>query len=563
MTTRTKSEYRGDDRLLFGIILGVLAFWLFAQTTLNIAPTMAADLDMATNVMNIAVSITALFSGIFIVVVGGLADRLGRVKIVMWGFGLGIAGSLLVGVAPLGNLAGPLLMLGRVFQGLSAAFIMPASLALVKAYWDGAARQRAISLWSMGSWGGSGFAALFGGLMAENVGWRYIFFASALVSLAGMLMVRGTPESRAATQGGFKFDTTGVLTFMVTMVALQVVVTQGSRMGWTSPTTLGLAATALAFGVLFFRTESKAPNAFVNFRLFRNSTYTGATLSNLLLNGVAGMQLVSMTLVQLGGGLSAQQAGMLTLGYAIAIVAFIRVGEKLLQKFGARAPMIWGSLIVGLSIALLLPTNLLLGQYKVLAVIAYTLFGVGLAFYATPSTDAALSSLPDDQAGSGSGIYKMASSLGASFGVAISAAIFTALSAEDESFHWLDGVITFAGRQDNLALREAAIVALGFNLLMVAAAIASIVLTVPKGRPAATTLNPAPLVTGSPPLRSSRDASDLVSMRERRARDPEDRVVEPSDRKGVREKMFDKTGADSFPASDPPSSIPDPEEDPF
>ena len=79
------ASYRGDDKLLFGIILGVLAFWLFAQTTLNIAPAMAADLGVATSVMNIAVSITALFSGIFIVVVGGVADRVGRVKVLMWG----------------------------------------------------------------------------------------------------------------------------------------------------------------------------------------------------------------------------------------------------------------------------------------------------------------------------------------------------------------------------------------------------------------------------------------------------------------------------------------------
>jgi DHA2 family multidrug resistance protein-like MFS transporter len=55
------ASYRGDDRLLFGIIFGVLAFWLFAQTTLNIAPDMATDLEVATSVMNIAVSITALF----------------------------------------------------------------------------------------------------------------------------------------------------------------------------------------------------------------------------------------------------------------------------------------------------------------------------------------------------------------------------------------------------------------------------------------------------------------------------------------------------------------------
>jgi DHA2 family multidrug resistance protein-like MFS transporter len=73
----------------------------------------------------------------------------------------------------------------------------------------------------------------------------------------------------------------------------------------------------------------------------------------------------------------------------------------------------------------------------------------------------------------------MASSLGASFGVAISAAIFTALSANDESIQWLAGVITFSGRQDNLAIREAALIALGFNLLMVVAAIVSIALTIP------------------------------------------------------------------------------------
>ena len=148
---------------------------------------MAADLGLEMSVMNIAVSITALFSGIFIVVVGGAADRIGRVKVVQCGFVFGIVGSLLVGLAPSGALAAPVLMLGRICQGLSAACIMPASLALVKAYWDGAGRQRAISLWSMGSWGGSGFAALFGGLMAQNVGWRWIFFASAACRLIGML----------------------------------------------------------------------------------------------------------------------------------------------------------------------------------------------------------------------------------------------------------------------------------------------------------------------------------------------------------------------------------------
>lgn len=62
------TTFTGNDKVLFGIIFGVLAFWLFAQTTLNIAPVMAEDLGVETNIMNIAVSITALFSGMFIVV---------------------------------------------------------------------------------------------------------------------------------------------------------------------------------------------------------------------------------------------------------------------------------------------------------------------------------------------------------------------------------------------------------------------------------------------------------------------------------------------------------------
>jgi len=142
--------------------------------------------------------------------------------------------------------------------------------------------------------------------------------------------------------------------------------------------------------------------------------------------------------------------------------------------------MIWGSVIVGAAVALLMPTNLMLGTYKILAVAGFTLFGLGLAFYATPSTDAALSALPDDQAGSGSGIYKMASSLGASFGVAISATIFTALSTSNSSVQWIEGVISYLGRQDNLAVRQAAFFALSVNLLMVVAAIVSIMLTIPR-----------------------------------------------------------------------------------
>lgn len=484
--TAPETGFRGNDRVLLGMIMGVLAFWLFAQTTLNIAPDMQKDLGLTSSLMNTAVAITALFSGIFIVFIGDLADRIGRVKIVMVGFVLSIAGSLLIGLAPPGAFASYFLLPGRALQGLSGACIMPASLALVKTFWDGEARQRAVSMWSIGSWGGSGLCSLFGGFVAQNFGWRWIFFATVLVSLLGMALMKGTPESRAEGQASRRFDIAGVLSFMVAMIGLQIVVTQGSKLGWTSPIVLSLAGLTLVFGCLFFSIESRVPNSFVDFKLFHNETYTGATLSNFMLNGAAGTLLVSLQLVQLGGNMTAQQAGMLTLGYAIAIIAFIRVGEKLLRRYGPRKPMIQGCLITALAIILLLPSNLMLTEYRVFAIVGYTLFGVGLAFYATPSTDAALSSLPAAQVGSGAGIYKMASSLGAAFGVAISAAIFTALRANPTAVNWLEGVITFQGRQDNLAIRQAAIIALAFNLFMVLVAIVAIMLTVPKSKTAAT-----------------------------------------------------------------------------
>lgn len=161
------SNYRGTDKLIAGIVLAVITFWLFAQTTLNIAPAISTDLRISKSLNNIAVSITALFSGIFIVIAGGLADRIGRMKMTYYGLLLSSVGSLLIVLSPSGTAV--FLLAGRILQGLSAACIMPATLALMKAYFDGKERQRALSFWSIGSWGGSGLCSLFGGI-ASTIG---------------------------------------------------------------------------------------------------------------------------------------------------------------------------------------------------------------------------------------------------------------------------------------------------------------------------------------------------------------------------------------------------------
>lgn len=470
--------FTGNDSALLGIVLAVVTFWLFAQTTMNIGPLMATDVGMPMPVMNIAISISALFSGMFIVVLGGLGDRFGRVRIVLLGNLLNIVGSLLIAFA-VDAAATPMILLGRVLQGLAAGSIMPSTMALLKVYWDGKQRQRAVSMWSIGSWGGSGLTAIFGGFMASTMlGWRSIFILCALVSVASIALMRQIPESAPLAGRGGRTDWTGIVSMAVGLAALLIVVTQGSSLGWGNLLTWGLLALfLLAFGV-FVNTELHSSNPLVDFKLFKNSVFTGATISNFLINGTAGALTVSLWVLQGAAGMSAATAGYLTVGYAVFIIAFIRVGEKLLQRFGPRKPMLWGTLIVLLSIGLLMATHTLQWQYTVLAVVAYSLFGLGLAFYATPSTDAALTNLPDDQAGSGSGIYKMASSLGAAFGVAASAAIFTALS--ESGLQVIGTVIEFTGRQNNVAVREAGMVGLAFNALMAIAALVSISIFIPR-----------------------------------------------------------------------------------
>lgn len=150
----------------------------------------------------------------------------------MIGVVLNIIGSLLIALPPSGTVV--FLMAGRIVQGLSAACIMPSTLPLLKTYYDGAARQRAISYWSIGSWGGSGLCSLFGGAVASGFGWRYIFFASVVVSLVSMYLIKGTPESKVETKGG-NFDWAGLATFMVALVALNIVIGQGAKLGGQTP----------------------------------------------------------------------------------------------------------------------------------------------------------------------------------------------------------------------------------------------------------------------------------------------------------------------------------------
>ena len=132
--------------------------------------------------------------------------------------------------------------------------------------------------------------------------------------------------------------------------------------------------------------------------------------SNFLLNAIAGTLVVANTYVQVGRGFTSLQSGMLSSGYLIAVLAMIRVGEKILQKIGAKKPMVWGGLITTFGVAIMGLTFLPDIAYTIVVFIGFALFGLGLGIYATPSTDTSVSNAPSDKVGEAAGVYKMASS---------------------------------------------------------------------------------------------------------------------------------------------------------
>ncbi len=423
MTVET--SYKGTNKMLTGIVFGVITFWLFAQAMVNVVPAVQKDLGISLGTLNIAISLTSLFSGMFIVGAGGLADKVGRKKITYIGLILSVIGSLLLVITQ----GATLLIIGRIIQGISAACIMPATIALVKEYYEGADRQRALSFWSIGSWGGSGVCSFAGGAIATYMGWRWIFVFSIIFALLGMFLIKDTPESKAESKGTFKFDTKGLIILIVTMLALNLFITRGADWGWTSAITLICVVVAIIGIIVFVKVERNNAIALIDFSLFKNKPYAGATYSNFLLNAVAGTLVVANTYVQVGRGFTAFQSGMLSLGYLIAVLAMIRVGEKILQKAGAKSPMIWGAIITTVGVALMGLTFLPGVTYTVVVFIGFALFGLGLGIYATPSTDTSVSNAPSDKVGAAAGVYKMASSLGGAFGVAISAAVYGAITS--------------------------------------------------------------------------------------------------------------------------------------
>ena len=331
-------------------------------------------------------------------------------------------------------------------------------MALVKTYWDGEGRQRAVSMWSIGSWGGSGLAALFGGFVASTFNWRAIFYVSIVVSVIAIALDVGHAREPGRAAPHKRFDVVG----LGHLHGLRA--RPDDRAHLRPAAGLGPAADAWLLGgdrgrrtggLLLLRARPRRTRSSTS-GCSRTRRSPARRISNFVLNGTIGLLIVSQQMLQIARPelFDPWKAGLLTIGYAVAIIAFIRVGEKLLRRFGPRKPMIWGAMIVALSCLLLMPTNLLVGQYTVLAVIAYTALRHRPGLLRHPvDRCGAVQPAPGGRPAPAPGIYKMASSLGSAIGAALSLTIFSS---------FLGGGVTIVGEllhtqgiQSNAAVRQA------------------------------------------------------------------------------------------------------------
>ena len=416
----TSTTLPNANTLLLGMCMGVMTFWLFALAMTPLGPAISENLGLPPAAISLPVGFAGLVSGILIVPAGVLADRYGCVRMFRIGIGFSIAGSLLCGLA-----SGQMMLIGgRLLQGVSAALIMPATLSLVKSYFSEEDRPKALSFWSMSSFGSAGVCSFFGGFVATLLGWRWVFLLTIPVALLAVYLLRRAPESQLNKDRTKPFDSMGFITLLLALMVINLAINRGPIWGWVNPLTLGCLVAFVLLLPVFLSLERKHAAPIVDLSLLKNKTYDAAVIANFLLNTGLGGMYILLTYLQKGRGLSPFDASLTTLSYLVVIMVMIRVGEKLGRRYGSRLPMSTGAMCSAVGFGLMSLTFIQGDSYYISVVAGFALMGLGNGIFATPATSIAVAEAPSDKVGAATAIFKMASSLGGSLGIAACGAIF-------------------------------------------------------------------------------------------------------------------------------------------
>jgi EmrB/QacA subfamily drug resistance transporter len=369
---------------------------------------------------------------------GALGDYYGRRKVFSIGLvGFGIA-SVLCGIAPTLEL----LVVFRLLQGAAGALLVPGSLAIITALFEGEARARAFGIWASATSATSLIGPVVGGLLVDMVSWRAAFLINVpLVVLALWATRRHMPETRAEGASG-SFDWLGATVGVIAVGGLAFGAIRGQDRQWQDPVawiSLAIGVVALvAFPILM----ATRPHPLVPLSLFRRRRFATINLSTLLIYGALYTIVVFQgLLLQNTVGYSATAAGVIGLPTGILLtVLSARIGV-LAGRFGARPFLVVGPVLMALGLLWLArippdtqPWTLLLNDPStwpppasvLIDVMPYVLlFGVGISLVVAPLTTTLMGSVPVSNAGLASAVNNAISRIGQPL---LSAVIFVVVS---------------------------------------------------------------------------------------------------------------------------------------
>jgi EmrB/QacA subfamily drug resistance transporter len=361
-----------------------------------------------------------------LLLLGGVAgDRYGRRKMFLAGMAMFSAASLACALAP----GFVWLLAARAAQGIGAALLMPASLAILGAAFSGEARGRAVGTWAAAGAIFGALGPLAGGWLVDVVGWRSIFLVNLpIAAVAAWLAWRYLDESRSddATPldiGGAFLATVGLglLTYGLTIVAAQ-----GSAAGSTSPganATVGLVA--LGAGVLaliaFVILEAHlGRRAMVPLALFGTRTFVGVSVLTLFLYAaLSGMVVLLPYLLIRSGGYSAAAAGAALLPLSIAMGLGSRSAGRLAERIGARVLLGIGPIVAAAGFVLFLRVDAGAVDYATELLPALALIACGLTLSVAPLTAAVMGAVDASHVGSASGVNNAIARVGGLLATAV------------------------------------------------------------------------------------------------------------------------------------------------
>ena len=352
----------------------------------------AADVQWVVNAYLLPLSALLLLGG-------ALGDHYGRRRLLVLGTFLFAVASLVCALAP----SLELLLAARGGQGIGAALLLPNSLALLNAAYEGEKRGRAVGIWAAAGAASAAVAPLIGGWLVDTVGWPAIFYINLpLAAGAIVLAVLFVTESRDAGSG--RTDYGGAFLATAGLGAATYGLTLWSSSAQVNATAIGAVVVGLGLLVVFLHVERKrGAKAMMPTALFADRCFSGLNLMTLLLYGAFGavMLLVPYVLIE-AGGYSPVEAGLALLPLPILLALGSPIMGQLAARMGPRWPLTIGPMVAagGMLLGLTIEAD---SSYWTTVLPAMTVMALGMAIAVAPLTSAVLGSVEESHVAMASG----------------------------------------------------------------------------------------------------------------------------------------------------------------